>query len=136
MAAEAKQGGLSRRERRKLRLRKKIKGSDVVPRVSAFKSAKHTYAQLISDQSGRTLVSASTLDQEVLQAVAALNGEQLKGGTRSSKGVAAAFQVGLALGRRAVEKGYRKAVFDRNGFIYHGRIKAVAEGARQAGLVF
>jgi large subunit ribosomal protein L18 len=136
MAVESKKSKVTPREKRKLRLRKRLVGTDAKPRICIFKSDKHTYAQLISDESRKTFVSASTLEDELMAQVAALSAEQIKDRSRSSKGVVAARTVGLALGARAKEKGFVKVVFDRNGFMYHGRVKAVAEGARQAGLQF
>lgn len=117
------------RLRSKLRSRAKVKGSDTQPRICVFKSSKHTYVQLISDASGSTLVSASTLDKEVQ---ALLKGDD-KGSTKS---IAAAKAVGKVFAERAKAKKYADVKFDRNGFLYTGRVKAVAEGAREAGLEF
>lgn len=117
------------RLRSKLRSRKKLSGSDARPRVSVFRSSKHTYVQLVSDESGKTIASASTLDKEVL---ALLTGDE-KG---SSKSVTAAKAVGKVLAKKAIEKNIKQVKFDRNGFVYHGRVKAVADGAREAGLDF
>ncbi len=117
------------RLRSKMRSRAKVQGSDAKPRICVFKSSKHTYAQLISDASGKTLVSASTLDKEVL---AMLKGDE-KGSTKS---VAAAKAVGAVFAKRALEQKVSEVKFDRNGFLYTGRIKALADGAREAGLAF
>ena len=118
---------LSRKEarlRRHRRVRKKVEGTPERPRLCVTKTLKHIYAQVIDDWAGRTLAAASTLDPEVRQR---LNGA-------STKSVDAAKIVGLVVGERAKAAGITKVVFDRGGWIYHGRIKAVAEGAREAGL--
>jgi len=112
------------RIRRHRRIRKKVRGSAARPRISVFKSTRHIYAQLIDDAAGVTLVSASTLDKELREGLG-------HGGNRE-----AAKKVGDLLGRRAVEKGIRQAVFDRGGFPYHGRVKELADAARGAGLEF
>ncbi len=110
--------------RRKRRVRKKISGSAERPRLSVFRSNKNIYAQLINDLSGETLVSASTIDGELRDKVA------------SVKKTEAAREVGKLLASRAQSKGFNKIVFDRNGNLYHGRVAAVAEGAREGGLEF
>ena len=112
------------RQRRKIRVRKKVRGTDQRPRVCVFRSNKHIYAQVISDSQGRTLVTVSTLSEDLA--------EQLK----KSKGIDAAKQVGVALAKVCKDKNITRVVFDRNGFIYHGRVKAVADGAREGGLEF
>lgn len=112
------------RKRRHLRVRKKISGTADRPRLNVFRSAKHIYAQLIDDQKGVTLTSASTLDKE-------LRGEIQNGGN-----VEAARKVGELIAKRAKEKGIEKVVFDRGGYLYHGRVKALAEAAREGGLEF
>lgn len=112
------------RQKKHLRIRQRITGTQEQPRLAVYRSIKHIYAQLIDDKAGKTLVSASTLE-------APLKAEIAYGGN-----VEAAKQVGLLLGKKAVEKGYRTVVFDRGGSLYHGRVKAVAEGAREAGLEF
>ena len=135
MAVESKKSGLARRIKRKAKLRQRVRGTDSKPRVCVYRSDKHIYAQLISDESRRTLAVASSCEQEVLgQIPAAKEGGKVQ--ARSSKSVLAAEQVGLAIGKRAKEKGFSKVVFDRNGYLYHGRVKAVADGARKAGLEF
>lgn len=110
------------RKKRHLRVRKKIVGTPERPRLNVFRSSKNIYAQLINDLNGTTIVSASTLDPSL---------KQEKGGT-----VEAAERVGELIAKRAVEKGYTKAVFDRGGYLYHGRVKALADGARKGGLDF
>lgn len=110
--------------RRKMRVRKKIDGDAVRPRLSIFRSAKHIYVQAINDVSGVTLASASTVEKEV--------SSKLDG----AKKVDAAVVVGKLLGQRLKAKGVETAVFDRNGYRYTGRIAAVAQGAREAGLNF
>jgi large subunit ribosomal protein L18 len=112
------------RLKRKKRIRKKIHGTPDRPRLSVFRSARHTYAQLIDDSQGRTLVTASTV------------GKQAKDAPKFESKVEAAKYVGKLIGERAVDKGIKEVVFDRNGFLYHGRIKSLSEGAREAGLVF
>lgn len=114
----------ARRIKRKLSVRKKVSGSPERPRISVFRSAKHIYAQAIDDTTGKTLAAASTLDKELKDAA---KGVQKKD---------AAAKVGELIGRRLKEKGIEAAVFDRNGYRYHGRVAAVADGARQAGLKF
>ena len=109
------------RERRKLRIRKKISGTAERPRLSVFRSAKHIYAQVIDDTSGTTLAHASTLSKD-----AKLDG------TKSDDAKA----VGKLIADLCKKKNVTKVVFDRNGYLYHGRIVALAEGAREAGLDF
>lgn len=115
---------LSGRLRRKLRVRKKVRGTEERPRLNVYRSLKHMYAQIIVDTRGETLVSASTLSKE------------LRGKLKSTGNVEAAKEVGRLIAKKALEKGIKKVVFDRNGFLYHGRVKAVAEGAREGGLEF
>lgn len=107
------------RTRKHWRMRYKIKGTPERPRLAVFRSAKHIYAQIIDDTVGNTLVAASTLEFEAE-------------GTKTE----AAKQVGEMVAKKALEKGITKVVFDRGGNIYHGRIKALADGAREAGLDF
>lgn len=110
------------RKRRHFRVRKKVRGNETRPRLAVFRSNKHIYAQLIDDVAGRTLVSASTVESE-----------QRKGAPGT---VDAAKAVGERLGERAKSAGIASVVFDRGGFKYHGRVAAVADGARSAGLEF
>lgn len=112
------------RLRRHLRVRKKIVGSAERPRLNVFRSGKHIYAQIIDDLKGVTLVSASTVDKQ-------LRGEITNGGN-----VEAARKVGEAIAKRAQQNGITKVVFDRGGYLYHGRVKALADAAREAGLEF
>ena len=112
------------RARRHLRLRKGIAGTPERPRLAVFRSLNHIYAQIVDDIAGRTLVSASTLDAEA------------KARTSTGGNVEAAKVVGDLVAKRAVEKGLSKVVFDRGGSLYHGRVKALAEAAREAGLEF
>ncbi|MBU0991766.1 MAG: 50S ribosomal protein L18 [Proteobacteria bacterium] len=111
------------RKKRKIRIRKKIFGTQEKPRLCVFRSASHVYAQIIDDTKGETLTSASSLEKE------------FDSGEKTNK-TAKAVKIGKAIAERALEKGIKNVVFDRNGFLYHGRIKAVSEGAREAGLVF
>jgi large subunit ribosomal protein L18 len=112
------------RLKRKKRVRKKVYGTDERPRLSVFRSARHIYAQVVIDTTGRAVAAASTLDKEARQQ------KPFK-----SK-VQAARVVGQLVAKRAKEKGISKVVFDRNGFLYHGRIREVAAGAREQGLDF
>jgi len=112
------------RKKRHLRIRKKISGTAEKPRFNVYKSNKHMYVQITDDMTGHTLVSASTLDPELR--------DKVDGITKTE----AAKMVGELAARRAMEKGIKEVVFDRSGYIYHGRVKEVAEGARQAGLQF
>lgn len=109
------------RARRKRRIRKKVSGTPARPRLSVYRSAKHIYAQVIDDTSGTTLAAWSS---------------RSKGFEAEGDKTSAAREVGKALAEACKEKGVEKVVFDRNGFIYHGRVKALAEGAREAGLSF
>jgi len=115
---------LKARLKRKKRVRKNIFGNQDRPRLSVFRSSKHIYAQIVDDTSGSTLVSASTLDNEFKE-------QKVDG-----KKVEIAKAVGNLIGKRAIDKGIKKIVLDRNGFLYHGRIKALSDGAREAGLNF
>jgi len=107
----------------KIRIRKKISGTTDCPRLVVFRSNLHVYAQVIDDLSGNTLVSASTLTLS-------------KAGQKASSNKAGAGLVGKEVARLAKEKNIEQVVFDRNGYLYHGRVKAVADGAREGGLVF
>ena len=108
---------LKNRLKKRLRIRKKVSGDEVRPRLCVYKSTKNIYAQMIDDQTGKTLVSASTLQDKI-----------------KSRGKDAATEVGKLIAERAKEKNITKAVFDRGGYIYHGRVKSLADGAREAGL--
>ncbi len=112
------------RLKRKKRIRKNLVGTQQRPRLSVFRSSKHTYAQVIDDGHGHTLAAASSL------------GKIVKEQPEFESKIAAANFVGKLLGERAIKKGIKKIVFDRNGFLYHGRVKAVSDGAREAGLEF
>ena len=137
MAIQGKKGQkVTGRVRNKIKIRKKISGSDERPRVSVFKSSLHTYAQIISDATAKTMVSASTLEQEVIDEIAKLNTEGSDRTAKSTKSVLAARAVGVVLARRSKVQKIERVVFDRNGFVFHGRIKAVADGAREGGLDF
>ena len=116
-----------RRVRIQLRQRKRISGTKDRPRLSVFRSVTHIYAQVIDDMSGETLVSASTVEPSVKGA--------LEKGTRGGN-VKGAEAIGTAIAQRSIEKGIKRVVFDRSGFLYHGRIRAVADAARKAGLEF
>ena len=112
------------RLKRQTRVRKKITGSPARPRLNVFKSARHIYAQLIDDTTGVTLVAASTVMEGVAEGLA------------YTGNIEAATKVGAAIAKKALEKDIKAVVFDRNGFLYHGRIKALAEAARENGLSF
>ncbi len=112
------------RLKRKKRIRKKLSGTPERPRLSVFRSSRHIYAQIVDDVSGHTLTAASSLEKTSKEQ------NDLK------NNVAMARFVGKLVGERAVEKGIKSIVFDRNGFLYHGRVRAVSEGAREAGLDF
>jgi large subunit ribosomal protein L18 len=116
-----------RRVRIQLRQRKRIAGTRERPRLSVFRSVTHIYAQVIDDLTGETLVSASTVEPSVKGAL----DKSARGG--NLKGAAA---IGKAIAERSIEKGITRVVFDRSGFLYHGRIRAVADAARKAGLDF
>ncbi len=119
-------GRAEKRRTRQARVRRKIRGSAERPRLSVYRSLHHIYAQVISDDTGRTLVAASTMSPGIR--------EQLASKSRSN--VAAAKLVGKAVAERCREAGISEVVFDRNGFLYHGKVRAVAEAAREAGLKF
>jgi len=112
------------RKKRHFRLRNKVAGTVERPRLNVFRSLKHMYVQIIDDSTGTTLVAASTLDKDVREAVE-------YGGN-----ISAAKAVGTAVAKKAAAKGIKQVVFDRGGYIYHGRVAALAEGAREAGLEF
>ena len=116
----------SRNELRKIRhkrVRTKVQGTSSVPRLNVFRSSKNIFAQIIDDEKGITLVSASSIDKEFKK-------------PEGPGKISSAMEVGKLLGSRAVAKGIREVVFDRGGYDYHGRVKALAEGAREAGLEF
>jgi large subunit ribosomal protein L18 len=116
-----------KRKNRHIRIRAKVKGTNSRPRLCLFRSNKHIYAELIDDQKGKILVSGSDFELEKNK------GKEKK----SEKGkIAKANAVGKLIAEKALEKGFKKAVFDRGGFNYHGRVKALAEGAREKGLEF
>lgn len=121
MALDQKRLG---RQRRQARVRRRVQGSDARPRLSVYRSGKHIYAQVISDQTGRTLAAASTLSANLKPQL-----------TRTANREAAK-QVGTLIARLCQERAIRAVIFDRNGFLYHGRVKALADAAREAGLQF
>ena len=106
------------------RLRNRISGTPERPRLAVFRSNNHMYAQIIDDTAGNTLVSASTLDKDI------------KGAVEKTNNVDAAAYLGTVIGKRAMEKGIETVVFDRGGYLYHGKIAALADAAREAGLKF
>jgi large subunit ribosomal protein L18 len=113
-----------RRERRQRRVRAKVKGTPARPRLNVFRSARHIFAQIIDDARGHTLVAASTLDADV------------RAQAKELKKTDEAKAVGKLLAQRAIERGFKLVVFDRGGYQYHGRVKSLAEGAREGGLEF
>lgn len=113
---------LQRRTRIKQRIRKIVSGTATKPRLSVFRSNKEIYAQLVDDVNGKTLISASSRDKDIA--------DSKKTKTELSK------LVGISIGTKAVKAGIEKIGFDRNGYLYHGRVKSLAEGAREAGLKF
>jgi large subunit ribosomal protein L18 len=116
-----------RRRRIQLRQRKRIAGTADRPRLTVFRSVAHIYAQVIDDLNGRTLVSASSVEPAVSAAFSkGVDGGNVKG----------AEAIGKSIAERSIEKGIKRVVFDRSGFLYHGRIRAVADAARKAGLEF
>lgn len=115
---------IASRDRRHQRVRKKVYGTPQRPRLNVFRSLKHIYAQIIDDSAGNTLVSASSIDKE------------LKGRLNRGGNIQAAKEVGALIARRALGKGIKRVVFDRGGYLYHGRVKALAEAAREVGLEF
>jgi large subunit ribosomal protein L18 len=108
------------RQKKKMRIRRRLKGSEERPRLCIFRSARHIYAQIIDDATGQTLATASTLDVEGLK--------------NANKDTAKS--IGTEIAKRAQAKNIKAVVFDRNGYLYHGRVKALADGAREAGLNF
>jgi large subunit ribosomal protein L18 len=113
------------RQKRRRRVRKRVRGTPEKPRLSVFRSAKHIYAQIVDDTSGRTLIECSSLSKEVQPQL------KQKGGNKEGSTL-----VGALVAKRASAKGVKRVVFDRNGFLYHGRIKALADSAREHGLEF
>jgi len=111
------------RLRRQARVRKVLRGDDARPRLSVFRSARHIYVQVISDQGGKTLASASTLSAELKE-------------LGKTGNVDAAKAVGALIARKCLEQSISRVVFDRNGFLFHGRVKALADAAREGGLQF
>ena len=116
-----------RRDRIKHRIRKRVLGTDVRPRLTVYRSVAHIYVQVVDDMTGRTIASASSVEPSVKGALA----QPARGSN-----VAGAQAIGKAIAQRLLDKGVTRVVFDRNGFLYHGRVKAVADAAREAGLEF
>ena len=113
-----------RRRRIHVRIRKRVQGGEAAPRLNVYRSARHIYAQVVDDARGHTLVSASSLDKEV------------RGTLKTGGNVGAAKRVGKTLAERAKKAGVSRVVFDRGGYAYHGRVRALADAAREAGLKF
>jgi large subunit ribosomal protein L18 len=116
-----------RRDRIKYRIRKRVTGTQERPRLTVFRSVTHMYVQVVDDMAGTTIASASTVEPNVKGVLA----NAAKGGN-----IEGAKAIGKTIAERLLEKGVKRVVFDRNGFLYHGRVKAVAEAAREAGLEF
>ena len=112
------------RAKRQVRVRKKVRGTMERTRLCVFRSAKHIYVQIIEDVTGRTLATASTANKDVAE------------GVNYTGNVEAAKAVGQTIAKKALEQNIKQVVFDRNGFLYHGRVKALADAAREAGLSF
>ena len=115
----------NRRDRIKAKIRRSVNGTQERPRLVVFRSLNHIYAQLIDDAKYKTLLSVSTTDKDVSEKL-----KNIKGKTETSK------LVGKIIAEKALSKNYSKVVFDRNGYLYHGRVKALADGAREGGLIF
>jgi large subunit ribosomal protein L18 len=116
---------VERLAKKQARIRKKIKGTSGRPRLVVFRSAKHAYAQIIDDSTGKTLLSVSTLSKDLREDV------------KQAKTPIARYKlVGVAAAKKALEKNIKEVVFDRSGYLYHGRVKALADGAREGGLKF
>ena len=113
------------RQKNKIHVRKKVNGTEDRPRVSVFRSSNHIYGQAIDDRKEITLVSVSSLEKTTKEKVGGYSGNST-----------AAKTIGKILGEKLIEKGIKQIVFDRNGFLYHGRIKSFADGIREAGLQF
>ena len=116
-----------RRDRIRHRIRKRVRGTEGRPRLTVYRSVEHIYVQVVDDMTGRTIASASSVEPSVKGALE----KRAKGGN-----VAGAQAIGKSIAQRLLEKGVKRVVFDRNGFLYHGRVKAVADAAREAGLDF
>jgi len=114
---------LDGRQKRKRRVRTKVRGTPDRPRLCVFRSARHIYVQAIDDETGKTITQASTLDKEYVR-------PDGKGKINSAK------NVGLLIAKKLLAKNYKLVTFDRNGYLYHGRVKALADGAREGGLQF
>lgn len=112
------------RRKRQRRIRKSVTGTALRPRMAIFRSSKHIYAQIVDDESGTTVVAASTLTSGV------------RDGSKSLGNIEGATMVGAAVAAKAIEAGVSQVVFDRGGYLYHGKVKALADAAREAGLVF
>jgi large subunit ribosomal protein L18 len=115
-----------RRQRIKFRIRKRVQGTEGRPRLTIFRSVAHMYVQVVDDATGRTIASASTLEPSIKGTLGKAGGGNIGG----------AATIGKTIAERLLEKGVKRVVFDRNGFLYHGRVKAVADAAREAGLEF
>ena len=118
-------GRAEARQKRKKRVRKKISGTTERPRLTVFRSSKNIYVQIIDDTTSRTLANASSLSRDIRSQIGG------KGGNKEG-----ALIIGRLIAERALEKGIKRVIFDRNGFLYHGRVKTLAEAAREHGLDF
>ena len=116
-----------RRDRIKFRIRKRVSGDQERPRLTVFRSLSHIYVQVIDDMTGQTMVSAATTEPALKKGLS---------GKTSGGNIAGAQFIGKTIAQRLIEKGIKKVVFDRNGYLYHGRVRAVAYAAREAGLEF
>ena len=121
-----KQSRQEAREKRHYKMRRYLSGTPEQPRLAVYRSNKHIYAQVIDDTVGHTIVAASTMEKAIIEA----------SGSKSTSNIEAAKAVGSAVAKKALEKGINTVVFDRGGYIYHGKVQALADAAREAGLQF
>ena len=116
---------MERRMRRKASIRKRVSGTTSRPRLTIYRSLKHVYAQIVDDTQGRTIISTSSLSKELREQAKSAKSE-----------IEVCKLVGIAMAKKALEKNIQEVLFDRNGYLYHGRVRAVADGAREGGLKF
>ncbi len=120
-----KKSRINQRRRIKTRIRKTLSGTSARPRLTVYRSLNHLYAQIVDDEQAKTIVAASTVSKELKEALQAVKGRKER-----------AKRVGMEVAKRAVEKNIKRVVFDRNGYLYHGVVKSLADGAREGGLEF
>lgn len=134
MAIKSKRVKVLPRQRTKYRIRARVQGTEERPRISVFRSGLYTYAQAVCDDTGKTVGTASSREEAVMELAKTLPADGLPNESTAPRGVRAALAVGHTLGKRLQEKNIKNAVFDRNGYRYHGRVRAVADGARKEGI--